>query len=83
MPLPLPLPLLPHNPHTTFEQPPAPQAKGLKKAKEVRTQLLDIMQQHKVPMVSCGNDWDTIRKVLPLIFFFFPKKLCSYFFCLL
>jgi hypothetical protein len=42
------------------------QHKGLKKAKEVRTQLLDIMQQHKVPMVSCGNDWDTVRKVGPL-----------------
>lgn len=45
--------------------PPAPAAqhKGLKKAKEVRTQLLDIMQQHKVPMISAGTDWDTVRKV--------------------
>jgi hypothetical protein len=45
---------------------PAPlsaQHKGLKKAKEVRTQLLDIMTQHKVPVISCGNDWDTVRKV--------------------
>lgn len=40
-----------------------PQHKGLKKAKEVRTQLLDIMQQHKVPIVSAGTDWDTVRKV--------------------
>lgn len=39
------------------------QHKGLKKAKEVRTQLLDIMQQHKVPIVSAGTDWDTVRKV--------------------
>ena len=39
------------------------QHKGLKKAKEVRTQLLDIMQQHKVPVISCGTDWDTVRKV--------------------
>jgi len=39
------------------------QHKGLKKAKEVRTQLLDIMQQHKVPVMSCGTDWDTVRKV--------------------
>jgi len=29
----------------------------------VRTQLLDIMQQHKVPIVSAGTDWDTVRKV--------------------
>ena len=42
------------------------QHKGLKKAKEVRTQLLDIMQQHKVPMVSAGTDWDTVRKVREL-----------------
>lgn len=31
----------------------------------MRTQLLDIMQQHKVPINSCGNDWDTVRKVGP------------------
>ena len=29
----------------------------------MRTQLLDIMQQHKVPIVSAGTDWDTVRKV--------------------
>jgi ribosome biogenesis protein Tsr3 len=39
------------------------QAKGLRKAKEVRQQLLDIMVQQKVPVVSCGTDWDTVRKV--------------------
>ena len=39
------------------------QHKGLKKAKEVRTQLLDIMQTLKVPVLSCSNDWDVVRKV--------------------
>lgn len=39
------------------------QSKGLKKAKEVRTQLLDIMQQQRIPITSCGNDWDVVRKV--------------------
>ena len=33
---------------------------GLRKAKEVRAQLLDIMQQQKVPINSCGSDWDTV-----------------------
>ncbi|EFN50566.1 hypothetical protein CHLNCDRAFT_136277, partial [Chlorella variabilis] len=43
------------------------QHKGLKKAKEVRTQLLDIMQQHKVPVISCGTDWDTVRKCVTAV----------------
>lgn len=51
------------------------QAKGLKKAKEVRAQLLDIMQQQKVPMVSCGNDWDTVRKAICSAYFHNAAKL--------
>ena len=39
------------------------QAKALRKAKEVRTQLLDIMKQLGVRLNSCGSDWDTVRKV--------------------
>ncbi len=39
------------------------QAKALRKAKEVRTQLLDIMKQQSVRLNSCGSDWDTVRKV--------------------
>ena len=38
------------------------QPKGLKKAKVVRTQLLDIMAQQKLKLISCGNDWEDIRK---------------------
>ena len=45
------------------------QAKGLKKAKEVRSQLLDIMQQHKIPMESAGSDWDTVRKAICAAYF--------------
>jgi pre-mRNA-splicing factor ATP-dependent RNA helicase DHX38/PRP16 len=45
------------------------QHKGLKKAKEVRTQLLDIMQQHKVPIVSAGTDWDIVRKAICSAYF--------------
>ncbi|KAL4449004.1 hypothetical protein ABPG77_007721 [Micractinium sp. CCAP 211/92] len=50
------------------------QHKGLKKAKEVRTQLLDIMQQHKVPINSCGNDWDTVRKAICSAYFHHAAK---------
>jgi pre-mRNA-splicing factor ATP-dependent RNA helicase DHX38/PRP16 len=45
------------------------QAKGLRKAKEVRQQLLDIMTQHKIPMKSCGHDWDVIRKAICSAYF--------------
>jgi pre-mRNA-splicing factor ATP-dependent RNA helicase DHX38/PRP16 len=45
------------------------QAKGLKKAKEVRSQLMDIMIQQKIPLLSCGNDWDTIRRAVCSAYF--------------
>jgi pre-mRNA-splicing factor ATP-dependent RNA helicase DHX38/PRP16 len=39
-------------------------SKSLRRAKEVRDQLLDIMKVHKMDMVSCGTDWDVIRKCI-------------------
>ncbi|KAK9460683.1 helicase [Lipomyces oligophaga] len=36
--------------------------KTLRRAKEIREQLLDIMKFQKIEIVSCGNDWDIIRK---------------------
>ena len=44
-------------------------AKGLRKAKEVRQQLLDIMIQHKLAIGSCGHDWDVIRKAICSAYF--------------
>eukprot|EP00898_Chlorokybus_atmophyticus_P007122 jgi/Chlat1/7410/Chrsp6S07430 len=38
--------------------------KGMRKAREVRSQLLDIMKQQKIAMVSCGTDWDVVRKAI-------------------
>lgn len=35
--------------------------KLLRKAREVRGQLEDIMKQQKLGIVSCGTDWDVIR----------------------
>ncbi|CAK7214395.1 hypothetical protein SCUCBS95973_002132 [Sporothrix curviconia] len=39
-------------------------AKSLRRAKEVREQLVDIMKMQKMPMVSCGTDWDVLRKCI-------------------
>lgn len=51
------------------------QAKGLRKAKEVRAQLADIMQQHGVPLLSVGSDWDTVRKAICAAYFHNAAKL--------
>ncbi|KAK4144670.1 P-loop containing nucleoside triphosphate hydrolase protein [Dichotomopilus funicola] len=39
-------------------------SKSLRRAKEVRDQLLDIMKMQNMDMVSCGTDWDVIRKCI-------------------
>jgi hypothetical protein len=39
-------------------------AKGMRKAREVRSQLLDIMKMEKLDIIPCGTDWDKIRYVL-------------------
>ncbi|KAM0287728.1 hypothetical protein ACHAQH_000259 [Verticillium albo-atrum] len=38
--------------------------KSLRRAKEIRDQLLDIMKMQKMQMLSCGMDWDIIRKCI-------------------
>ena len=38
--------------------------KSLRRAKEIREQLLSIMTMQKMAMVSCGTDWDVIRKCI-------------------
>jgi pre-mRNA-splicing factor ATP-dependent RNA helicase DHX38/PRP16 len=39
-------------------------SKSLRRAKEVREQLVDIMRVQKMEMISCGTDWDVIRKCI-------------------
>lgn len=39
-------------------------AKLLRKAREVRTQLEDIMKTQRLNIVSCGTDWDVVRKCI-------------------
>lgn len=43
--------------------------KGLRKAREVRSQLLDILKTQKIPLSSCGSDWDVIRKAICSAYF--------------
>ncbi|CAO3619118.1 unnamed protein product [Cunninghamella echinulata] len=43
--------------------------KAMRKAREVRSQLLDIMKTLKMPYVSCGTDWDIIRKCICSAYF--------------
>ncbi|KAK3181390.1 DEAH-box RNA helicase prp16 [Lecanicillium sp. MT-2017a] len=39
-------------------------AKSLRRAKEIRDQLLDILRMQKMELISCGMDWDIIRKCI-------------------
>ncbi|KAL8718213.1 MAG: hypothetical protein Q9225_004621 [Loekoesia sp. 1 TL-2023] len=38
--------------------------KALRRAREIREQLGDIMKMQKMVMTSCGTDWDVIRKCI-------------------
>ena len=38
--------------------------KALRKVREVRQQLKDIMDQQRLPVVSCGTEWDVVRKCI-------------------
>ncbi|XP_050351950.1 pre-mRNA-splicing factor ATP-dependent RNA helicase PRP16 isoform X7 [Nymphalis io] len=44
-------------------------AKALRKVREVRQQLRDILTQQRLPLVSCGTDWDTVRKCICSAYF--------------
>jgi len=39
-------------------------AKALRRAREIRDQLQDIMTSNKMELVSCGTEWDAIRKCI-------------------
>lgn len=41
----------------------------MKKAREVRQQMLDIMKMQNMQVISCGNDWDVIRKCICSAYF--------------
>ncbi|KAJ3290355.1 DEAH-box RNA helicase prp16 [Borealophlyctis nickersoniae] len=43
--------------------------KAMRKAREVRTQLMDIMKTMKMQNISCGSNWDIIRKCICSAYF--------------
>ncbi|KAL5198300.1 hypothetical protein ABZP36_001812 [Zizania latifolia] len=43
--------------------------KGLRKAREVRSQLLDILKSLKIPLTSCHMEWDVVRKAICSAYF--------------
>lgn len=44
-------------------------AKALRKVREVRQQLKEIMDSQRLPVISCGNEWDCIRKCISSSYF--------------
>lgn len=49
--------------------------KSLKKVREVRGQMEEILQQQKCRIVSCGTDWDLVRKAICAGYFHNAGKL--------
>lgn len=43
--------------------------KAMRKVREVRQQLKEIMDQQKMELISCGNDWDVVRKCICSAYF--------------
>lgn len=48
---------------------------GMRKAREVREQLMDIMKSLKMKYASCGSDWDIVRKCICSAYFHQASKL--------
>lgn len=44
--------------------------KSMMRVRSVRNQLLELMKQQKVEHVSCGNNWDIVRKCICSAYFF-------------
>eukprot|EP00986_Skeletonema_menzelii_P008810 scaffold3836_cov137-Skeletonema_menzelii.AAC.6 len=44
-------------------------SKGIRKAREVHAQLVDLMGQQKLHPVSCGGGWDAVRKSICSAYF--------------
>jgi len=49
--------------------------KSLKKVREVRGQMEEIMQQQKLQVNTCGTDWDVVRKAICAGYFHNAGKL--------
>ncbi|KAL3916769.1 MAG: hypothetical protein SGILL_005030 [Bacillariaceae sp.] len=50
-------------------------AKGIRKAREVHAQLLDLMKQQKLEPRSSGGSWDAVRKAICSAYFYNSSKI--------
>lgn len=50
-------------------------SKGIRKAREVHSQLLDLMRQQKLEPRSCGGSWDAVRKSICSAYFYNSSKI--------
>ena len=50
-------------------------AKGIRKAREVHAQLLDLMKQHRMVPKSAGGSWDVIRRSICSAYFYNSSKI--------
>lgn len=51
------------------------QVKAIRKAREVRAQLLDVMKSNALPHISCGSEWDLCRRAITSAYFHQAAKL--------
>ncbi len=49
--------------------------KAMKKVREIRSQLKDIMNSLELKLISCGNDWDIVRKCICSAYFHHAARL--------
>ncbi|RNA01392.1 pre-mRNA-splicing factor ATP-dependent RNA helicase PRP16 [Brachionus plicatilis] len=49
--------------------------KAMKKVREIRQQLKEIMASLELKLISCGNDWDIVRKCICSAFFHHAARL--------
>ena len=50
-------------------------SKGIRKAREVHAQLVDLMKQQRLTPKSCGGSWDAVRKAICSAYFYNSSKI--------
>jgi len=50
-------------------------SKGIRKAREVHAQLVDLMKQQRLTPQSCGGSWDIVRKSICSAYFYNSSKI--------
>lgn len=53
--------------------------KAMKKVREIRQQLKEIVETKQLEVISCGNDWDVVRKCICSAYFHHAARLKVYF----